>query len=253
MGLDRGAGSHGAIRPLTVVTGGSRGIGAAVCRRLAPEGHDVVVAYRQDRAAAAQVAHDVERRGRRAVALPVDTTDEESVVALFDACAAFGDITGLVNSAGSVSAVGPLEGNRMASIRRDLEVNVLGVLACIKHAIGPMAAAGGGAVVNLSSAAASLGSPGEYVHYAAAKAAVDALTVGLAKELAPQRIRVNAVAPGVIWTGFHQDPERPAKLAASIPLGRAGRPEEVAGAVAWLLSDDAAYTTGAVLRVAGGR
>lgn len=242
-----------AARNLTVVTGGSRGIGAAICRRLAVEGHDVVVGYRLDLAAAARVADDVKQTGQRALVVQVDATDERSVAAMFDSCAAFGEITGLVNSAGSVSTLGPLEQTSLETVRRDLDLNVFGVLACTKYAIGPMAARGGGAIVNISSAAASLGSPGEYVHYAAAKAAVDALTVGLAKELAPQQIRVNAVAPGVVWTDFHADPQRPAKLAASIPLGRAGRPEEIAGAVAWLISPDAAYTTGAVIRVAGGR
>lgn len=236
-----------------MVTGGSRGIGAATCRRLAADGHDVVVAFRRDRQAAERVAAEVEDLGRRALAVAVDTTDERSVASLFEACAAFGEVTGLVNSAGAVTAVGPLERNDLEAVRRDLDVNVLGVLACTKYAIGPLRASGGGAIVNLSSAAATLGSPGEYVHYAAAKAAVDTLTLGLAKELAPQGIRVNAVAPGIVWTEFHQDPERPAKLASTIPLNRAGQPEEIAAAVAWLLSDDAAYTTGAVLRVAGGR
>lgn len=240
-------------RPLTVVTGGSRGIGAAVCRRLAADGHDLVVAYRRDRLAADHVADDGRESGARVLVIQVETTDEESVGRLFDSASQFGEVTGLVNSAGSVSAIGALRDNDLAAIRRDLDVNVLGVLACIKHAVEAMEPAGGGAIVNLSSAAATLGSPGEYVHYAAAKAAVDALTVGLAKELACRSIRVNAVAPGVIRTGFHHDPDRPDRLAATIPLGRPGQPEEVAGAVAWLLSADAAYTTGAVLRVAGGR
>jgi NAD(P)-dependent dehydrogenase (short-subunit alcohol dehydrogenase family) len=116
-----------------------------------------------------------------------------------------------------------------------------------------MSAAGGGAIVNLSSGAATLGSPGEYVHYAGAKAAVDAITIGLSKELGPDGIRVNAVAPGTIWTEIHADPERPARIGAQTPLGRSGEPAEVAAAVAWLLSPDASYTTGAILRVAGGR
>ncbi len=237
---------------LTVVTGGSRGIGAAISRRLAAEGHDVVITYRRDREAAEEVASDVRRMGQRALVLQTDTTDEHSVIDLFDQARAFGTLTGLVNNAGSASAIGSLEGNSLTAISRDLDVNLLGVIACSKYAIGPMSRAGGGSIVNISSAAATLGGPGTYVHYAAAKAAVEALTVGLSKELAGQNIRVNAVAPGTVWTGFHQDPDRPAKVAGAIPMGRAGNPDEIAGAVAWLLSDDAGYTTGATIRVAGG-
>ena len=242
----------GAAR-LTVVTGGSRGIGAAVAARLAVAGHDVVVGYRRDRGSADEVVAGIEAAGRRARAVQVDVADEASVRGLFEQADALGRVTGLVTSAGVVTAVGPLQHLRLDDIRRDLDVDLVGVIVCIQQAIGRMAAAGGGAIVTLSSTAATLGAPGEYVHYAAAKAAVEALTVGLSKELAPQGIRVNAVAPGVVETGFHRDPERPARLGSSIPLGRPGTPEEIAGAVAWLLSDEAAYTTGAVLRVAGGR
>lgn len=137
-----------------------------------------------------------------------------------------------------------------------VEVNLLGYLLCCRRAARDMAEGGGGAIVNVSSAAATLGSPGDYVHYAATKAAVDALTVGLSKELGPDGIRVNAVAPGIIETGMHAamgDADRPARAAAGIPLGRPGQPEEVAGAIAWLMSGDASYTTGAILRVSGGR
>ena len=157
-----------------------------------------------------------------------------------------------MNNAGSASAVGPLEGNSLQAISQDLNVNLLGVIACTKYAIGPMSQAGGGSIVNISSAAATLGGAGTYVHYAAAKAAVEAFTVGLSKELAGKNIRVNAVAPGTLWTDFHQDPDRPAKIAPTIPMGRAGQPHEIAGAVAWLLSDDASYATGATIRIAGG-
>lgn len=142
------------------------------------------------------------------------------------------------------------EGADPDGMRQALEVNVLGYPLCARRAIGDMTA--GGAIVNISSAAATLGSPGTYVHYAAAKAAVDAMTVGLSKEVAADAIRVNCVAPGTIWTDFHADPQRPAKVAAATPMGRAGRPEEIAGAVAWLLSDDASYATGTVMRIAGG-
>jgi NAD(P)-dependent dehydrogenase (short-subunit alcohol dehydrogenase family) len=240
-------------RPLTLVTGSSRGIGAAIARRLADDGHDLVITYRSDAEAATAVADDVRRSGASALVAQCDTTDERSVVALFERTAAFGQLTGLVANAGAATAVGRLEDNDMAAIERDLAVNLGGVIRSVKHAIAPLRQAGDGCIVLISSAAATLGSAGTYVHYAAAKAGVDALTVGLAQELAGDGIRVNAVAPGIIETGFHLDPERPAKLAGTIPLARPGRPTEVAGAVAWLLSRDASYTTGAILRVAGGR
>lgn len=236
----------------TVVTGGSRGIGAAVCRRLAADGHDVVVTYVRDRAAADSVAADVEAAGRRALVCRVDTTDEESVVAMYGEVADFGTLTGLVTNAGAASAVGDLVDNDLSDIRADIDLNLVGVLACIKYAIAPMTHSGG-SIVNISSAAATLGSPGMYVHYAASKAGVDALTVGLAKELADRNIRVNAVAPGTIWTDFHRDPNRPAKVARSVPMKRAGTPDEIAGAVSWLLSDDASYATGTTIRIAGGQ
>jgi NAD(P)-dependent dehydrogenase (short-subunit alcohol dehydrogenase family) len=236
----------------TIVTGGGRGLGAAISRRLAAEGHDVVLTYRSDRESAEGVAREVTALGPSALVVQVDTTDERSVERLFGEAEEFGPVTGLVNNAASVSAVGQLEQNDLDAIRRDLDVNLFAVIACIRYAVRPMRAAGGGAIVNISSAAATLGSPGTYVHYAAAKAGVDALTVGLAKELASDGIRVNAVAPGILWTRFHRDPERPAKLAPTIPMGRSGQPEEIAGAVAWLLSSDAGYTTGTVVRVAGG-
>ncbi|WP_055588058.1 SDR family NAD(P)-dependent oxidoreductase [Streptacidiphilus griseoplanus] len=240
-------------QPVTVVTGGSRGIGAAICVRLAADGHDVAVGYRSDAQAAEAVAAAVREAGRHAVAIPVDTTDEAGVDRLFETAAeALGTVTGLVNNAGVGGPNGRLADLDPAGIRRSLDVNVTGYLLCARRAVRDMTRTGGGAVVNISSAAATLGSPGEYVHYAAGKAAVDAMTVGLAKEVAADGIRVNCVAPGTIWTDFHQDPQRPAKVAAAIPLGRAGQPQEIAGAVSWLLSDDASFTTGAVLRIAGG-
>ncbi|MCX5005494.1 SDR family oxidoreductase [Streptomyces sp. NBC_00638] len=239
-------------RKITVVTGGSRGIGAAVCRRLAQEGHDLVIGYRSDRAAADAVADAVADAGRNCLAVAVDTSDPAAVDGLFDAAAGLGPVTGLVNNAGVSGPNGRLADADPDGMRDALAVNVLGYLLCARRAVREMTAAGGGAIVNVSSAAATLGSPGQYVHYAAAKAAVDALTIGLSKEVAADGIRVNCVAPGTVWTDFHEDPQRPARVAAGIPMGRAGRPEEISGAVAWLLSDDASYTTGAVLRVAGG-
>ncbi|MEU9832518.1 SDR family oxidoreductase [Streptosporangium sp. NPDC048047] len=239
-------------QPVTVVTGGSRGIGAAICARLAADGHDVVVGYRSDADAAEAVAETVRAAGRRCLTVPADTADETSVERLFDAAAELGPVTGLVNNAGISGGNGRLADADAGGMRRALEVNVLGYLLCARRAVRDMSRTGGGAIVNISSAAATLGSPGQYVHYAATKAAVDAMTVGLAKEVAADGIRVNCVAPGIIWTEFHADPQRPAKLAGTIPMGRAGRPEEITGAVSWLLSADASYTTGAVLRVAGG-
>ncbi|WP_405982250.1 SDR family NAD(P)-dependent oxidoreductase [Streptomyces sp. NBC_00158] len=244
-------------RPVTVVTGGSRGIGAATCVRLAAEGHDLVLGYARDAAAAEATAERVRAAGGRCVTVRGDTSREDAVERLFDTAAAeLGPVTGLVNNAGVTGPLGRLADARTEDLRRVVEVNLLGYLLCCRRAARDMAAAGGGAIVNVSSAAATLGSPGDYVHYAATKAAVDALTLGLSKELGPDRVRVNGVAPGIIETGMHAamgDPDRPAKAAAGIPLGRPGQPEEVAGAIAWLLSEDASYTTGAVLRVSGGR
>lgn len=237
--------------PLTIVTGAGRGIGAAISRRLAADGHDLVVCYRTDAAAAESVAADVRAAGRRAIICAVDTTDEAQVEAVFAAAAELGTVTGLVNNAGSASAFGPLADADIAAVRRDIDVDLVGVLICAKHAVRAMSASGG-AIVNISSASAYLGSPGRYVHYAAAKAAVDAVTVGLSKEVASLGIRVNGVAPGTIWTDFHPEPDRPDVVAPTVPLGRGGRPEEVAGAVAWLLSADASYATGTTIRVTGG-
>ncbi|MGN6743826.1 MAG: SDR family oxidoreductase [Amnibacterium sp.] len=237
---------------LTVVTGGGRGIGAAISRRLAADGSDVVIGYRRDRDAAERVADAVRAAGRRALAVAADVTDEDAVEALLAAAEGLGPVTGLVTSAGAATAVGRLEALPVAALRADLELDLLGTLLPIRAAI-PRLRATGGAIVTISSGAATLGSPGEFVHYAAAKAGVDALTVGLSKELAADGIRVNAVAPGLVRTDFHLDPGRPDRIAPTVPMQRAGEPEEIAAAVAWLLSPDASYTTGAILRVAGGR
>lgn len=235
---------------VTLVTGGSRGIGAAISRRLAREGHAVVVGYREDRASAEAVVAGISDAGGRAHAAPVDVTDGASLDRFVDVAAELGPITGLVANAGAATAVGALVDNDLDDIRRDLEVNLFGVIASVRAVLPRLTS--GGAIVTISSSAATLGGAGTYVHYAAAKAGVDAFTAGLAKELGPAGIRVNAVAPGTTWTEFHRDPDRPAKVAAGVPLGRAAQPDEIAGAVAWLLGDDASYTTGAVIRVAGG-
>ncbi|MFH9982332.1 SDR family NAD(P)-dependent oxidoreductase [Streptomyces sp. NPDC017179] len=244
-------------RLVTVVTGGGRGIGAAICRRLAADGHDVVVGYVDDTAAAEAVADEVLEAGARGVTVRMDTSVEADVERLFAmAEERLGPVTGLVNNAGVSGPLGRLADTDTADLRRVVEVNLLGTLLCSRRAAQLMVPRKNGVIVNVSSAAATLGSPGEFVHYAATKAAVDAFTVGLAKELGPDGIRVNAVAPGMIDTQMHTamgDPDRVRRAAGNIPLGRAGRAEEIAAAVAWLMSPDASYTTGAVLRVSGGR
>ncbi|GAA2028783.1 SDR family NAD(P)-dependent oxidoreductase [Polymorphospora rubra] len=240
--------------PVTVVTGGSRGIGAATVRRLAAAGHDIALCYRADDAAAETVLADVHATGRRAIVVRADVTDPDDVARLFDrAEGELGPVTGLVNNAGVTSRVGPFVDLTAHDLRHVIDVNLVSAILCAQQAARRMNH--GGAIVNVSSAAATLGAPGEYVHYAAAKAGVDALTIGLSKELGPRGIRVNCVAPGTVWTDIHTvsgDPDRPNRIAQRAPLGRAGEPDEIAAAVAWLLSPDASYATGAILRVAGG-
>jgi glucose 1-dehydrogenase len=246
-------------QPVTVITGGSRGIGAATAIRLARAGHHLTVAYRDDGAAAERIAAVVTAEGVRCVTVRTDVAREEDVDQLFTiATQRLGTVTGLVNNAGLTAHIGDLVDTPVEAIRRVIEVNLVGVVLCARRAAQLMSvrrAGSGGAIVNVSSAAATLGSAHEYVHYAAAKAAVDALTVGLAKELAGDKIRVNAVAPGIVRTRIHADagdPGRADRLASRIPVGRAGDPDEIAAAIAWLLSPEASYVTGAVLRAGGG-
>ena len=248
-----------AVRPVTVVTGGSRGIGAATVLHLAGRGHDVVVGHRTGRAEADAVVRGAVALGARAVAVPADVTDPGDVDALFAAAAEqLGPVTGLVANAGLTAHVGDLADTPVDVVRQVLDVNLLGVVLCARRAAQVMSrrrGGPGGAIVTVSSGAATLGSPHEYVHYAAAKAGVDALTVGLAKELADDGVRVNAVAPGLVRTGIHAgagDPGRLDRVVARVPMGRAGEPDEIAPAIGWLLSEEAGYCTGAVLRVAGG-
>lgn len=246
-------------QPVTVVTGASRGIGAAVALRLAAAGHRVAIGYVSDRDAADDVARKVRAAGADCVAVQGDTSVESEVDALFATAAErLGAVTGLVNNAGITGPLGRFTETPAEVMRRVVDVNVTGALLCARRAalgMSTLRGGPGGSIVNISSGAATLGSPGEYVHYAATKAAVDAMTVGLSKELAAEGIRVNSVQPGLVLTDIHAtmgDPDRPARKAPAIPMGRGGEPDEVAGAVAWLMSDDASYTTGAVLRVAGG-
>jgi NAD(P)-dependent dehydrogenase (short-subunit alcohol dehydrogenase family) len=239
---------------LTVVTGGSRGIGAATAVRLASDGHDLVLGYAQDTTAAEATANLVRGHGVSCRVVRADVSDPDQVDALFDAAAQEGHVTGLVNNAGATLHLGDLAETPVDVIRRVVEVNLTGAILVARRAVRDMAE--GGAIVNVSSGAATLGAPHEYVHYAAAKAGVDALTVGLAQEVAPRGIRVNGVAPGIVRTGIHAaagDPDRAERVASAVPLGRAGEPAEVAEAIAWLLGDSCPYATGATLRVAGGR
>jgi NAD(P)-dependent dehydrogenase (short-subunit alcohol dehydrogenase family) len=239
---------------LTVITGGGRGIGAATALRLAAEGHDLVLGFATDSAAAETTAAAVRDRGVRCRVVLADVADPDQVDALFDAAANEGQITGLVNNAGSTLHLGDLADTPVDVLRRVVEVNLIGAILVARRAVRDMVE--GGAIVNVSSAAATLGSPHEYVHYAAAKAGVDALTHGLAQEVAPRGIRVNGVAPGIVRTRIHAaagDADRLERVAPGVPMRRVGEPWEVAEAIAWLLGDSCPYATGATLRVAGGR
>jgi NAD(P)-dependent dehydrogenase (short-subunit alcohol dehydrogenase family) len=241
-------------RPLTLVTGGSRGIGAATVRRLARGGHDVVVGYRTDAEAAERVVAEATVAGARALAVAADVTDAAAVDALFDAAAGLGRLTGVVNNAGATLHLGDLAATPVDVVRRVVELNLTAALFVARRAVQDLTK--GGVLVNVSSGAATLGAPHEYVHYAAAKAGVDALTHGLAQEVGARGIRVNGVAPGLVRTSIHADAGDPGRLdrvGSLVPLGRPGEPEEVAEAIAWLLSDACPYVSGATLRVAGGR
>jgi NAD(P)-dependent dehydrogenase (short-subunit alcohol dehydrogenase family) len=248
------------MEQVLIVTGASRGIGAATARLAAARGYAVAVNYSRDPAGAEAVAAEIEAQGGRAAAFRADVADEEQVESLFEAtAAALGPVTALVNNAGFCGPAGRLDATSPAAIRRVVEVNVLGTLWCCRVAVRRMSTrhgGAGGAIVNLSSGASTLGSPGVYVWYAATKGAVDSLTLGLTKEVAREGIRVNAVAPGFVNTGIHTDSGMPSRLkeeAPQEPLGRAAEPEEVAEPILWLLSPAASFTTGAILRVAGGR
>lgn len=238
------------------ITGGSAGIGAACARRGAAEGRDVILTYRTDRAGAEEVAAAVEAAGRRARILQCDVADPDQVA---DAFAALDPATpiDLVNNAGIVGQKAALADLDPARVARIMAVNVCGAIDVARHAVAHMRAAPEtGHIVNISSAAARLGSPHEYMDYAASKGAIDTFTIGLADELAPEGIRVNAVRPGLIETGIHArggQPDRAARLADRIPMRRPGTAEEVADSVLWLLSDAASYTTRALIDVSGGR
>jgi NAD(P)-dependent dehydrogenase (short-subunit alcohol dehydrogenase family) len=243
-----------------LVTGGSRGIGRAMALEAASLGWAVAVGFTTNRAAASAVVAAVEGGGGRAVAVQGDVVVEADVVRIFDeAERALGALDGVVINAGIVAPSLPLAGMDEPRLRRMFEVNVLGTFLCARESVRRLTRSSGGrggSIVLVSSTAARLGAPGEYVDYAASKAAVDALGIGLSKEVAGDGVRVNVVRPGIIETELHASggqPDRAQRLGRQVPLGRPGRPDEVAKAVVWLLGDGASYTTGALLDVSGGR
>jgi NAD(P)-dependent dehydrogenase (short-subunit alcohol dehydrogenase family) len=245
---------------IALITGASRGIGAATARLLAERGHDVAINYMRNAAAAERVAADVRALGRRALLVCADVADEGAVLAMFEAVdQGLGRITALINNAGIVDMKARLDEMSVARFKRMLGVNVLGTLLCSREAVKRMSTRHGGAggsIVNLSSIAASLGAPGMYVDYAASKGAIDSLTLGLGRELATEGVRVNAVRPGIIDTEIHADSgdaNRAHSAASIIPMQRPGTALEIAQAIVWLVSDDASYVTSTVLGVSGGR
>ena len=243
-----------------LVTGGSRGIGAACSLLCAQAGYAVAVNYTRDASAAQAVVDRITGAGGRALAIQADVADEAAVLRMFDTLDRdLPPLRALVNNAGVVDMPARLDQMSLARLQRMFGVNVIGSLLCAREAVRRMSTrhgGAGGAIVNLSSAAARLGSPGQYLDYAAAKGAIDTFTVGLAKEVAIEGIRVNAVRPGIIETEIHASgglPDRARQVAPQVPMQRAGSAIEVAQAIVWLLSDAASYTTGAVLDVSGGR
>ena len=247
-------------RRVLLVTGGGRGIGAATARLAAAGGYDVCVNYRADAAAAATVVEAAVQAGARAVAVQADVAVEGDVVRLFETCDRhLGRLSALVNNAGILETQARLDAMDAARISRVFATNVTGPFLCAREAVRRMSTrygGTGGAIVNVSSGASKLGSPHEYIDYAATKGALDTMTIGLSREVAAEGIRVNAVRAGHVYTTLHAsggEPDRVERVKSQVPMGRGGAPEEIARAILWLLSDDASYTTGAFLDVAGGK
>jgi NAD(P)-dependent dehydrogenase (short-subunit alcohol dehydrogenase family) len=243
-----------------LITGASRGIGAATAKLAAARGYDLCLNYREQSTAADALVEEIRANGGQAIAVQADMADEAQVLQLFARLdQAFGRLDVLVNNAGMLERQMRLEQMDLARWQRVFAVNVFGSFLCCREAVKRMSTrhgGRGGAIVNLSSVAASLGAPDEYIDYAAAKGAIDSMTRGLAKEVAAEGIRVNAVRPGVIDTEIHAsggEPQRVARVSRSVPMGRGGRAEEVAEAILWLASDQASYTNGTLLDVSGGR
>ena len=248
------------MHPVVLITGGSRGIGAATALLAAQHGFRVAVNYHHDAGAADGVVHTIRSSGGTAMAVQADVADESQVAAMFGLVdAQLGALSALVNNAGIVDRAARVDAMDTQRLRRMFDTNVLGSFFCARQAIRRMSTrygGMGGAIVNVSSVAARLGGSGQYIDYAASKGAIDTFTVGLARELATEGIRVNAVRPGIIETDIHAsggEPERARTMAPQVPMQRAGSAIEVAQAIIWLLGDNASYTTGSVLDVAGGR
>jgi NAD(P)-dependent dehydrogenase (short-subunit alcohol dehydrogenase family) len=240
-----------------LVTGGSRGIGAEIVKAAVERHYAVAFSYLKDDDAARRIEDAARAAGGVAIAVKADVADVDAVRGFFEQAERdLGPVDALVNNAGITGRIGPFVATEVATLRRVLDVNVFGTMICAQEAVRRWRSRGtNGVMVNISSVSATLGSPHEYVHYAASKAAVEAFTIGLAKELAPDGIRVNAVSPGITNTDIHAaagEPERPARVVSRVPIARIGEPHEIAEAVHWLLSTQASYVTGAVLRVSGG-
>ncbi|MCP5283058.1 MAG: SDR family oxidoreductase [Rhodoferax sp.] len=248
------------MKPIALITGGSRGIGAATAICAARQGFAVAVNYTRDVQAANRVVQQIAAAGGQAIAVQADVADEAQILAMYQTIdAQLGPVSALVNNAGVVDVAARVDAMSAERIRRMFDINVLGTFLCTREALKRMSTrhgGKGGSIVNVSSVAARLGGPGQYVDYGASKGAIDTFTIGLAKEVATEGVRVNAVRPGIIETDIHASggqPDRAREMAPLVPMQRAGSAEEVAEAIVWLLSDAASYVTGSNIDVAGGR